>query len=153
MGTKTFILITFYSSFTSFIKPICIWSGPDDEELIVGDNAIVLHFNYGDSALSQVPLISGVNVVSESTCLRSNSLFLSITSPRTLCAGNRDGTGPAYGDSGAGLMVKRFGRWILRGVLYGGLTGNGVINLQEYLVYSDVAKYFPWIKSYIAKSA
>lgn len=88
-------------------------------------------------------------IVSGETCLRSNDQFSQITSNRTFCAGNRNGQGPCTGDSGGGLMMERNGRWTLRGTVSGALAeaNSEDCDLQQYVIYSDIAKFTSWIHS------
>lgn len=101
------------------------------------------------NTFTAVPKKVDTKIVSDSECLRSSSAYNMLTSPRTFCAGNRDDTGPCMGDSGSGLMINRNGRWYLRGVVSAGQTKNRQCNLQEFVVFCDVAKHLQWIANHI----
>lgn len=54
-----------------------------------------------DAISTSQPLWTEIPVVDEVTCIRSQDALNRLTSNRTFCAGNRDGTtGPCNGDSG-----------------------------------------------------
>lgn len=52
---------------------------------------------------------------------------------------------------GSGLMVYRNNRWMIRGIVSAGLTNgkNGQCILTEYIIFTDVAKFLPWIRQYM----
>ncbi|XP_055853325.1 serine protease gd-like [Episyrphus balteatus] len=134
--------------FTTSVRPICMWQGSVDTRDIEGiSGAIVGWGSDGQRKTTIVPTLVNATIVSEITCIRSNDLFISLTSNRTLCAGNLDGTGPCVGDSGNGLMIRKRNKWMLRGTVSAAL-GNPTQQcpLDEYVVYSDAAKFLEWIR-------
>lgn len=99
-----------------------------------------------------MPKTITVPVVDGQECVQSHDGLNDIASKRTFCAGNNNGEGPCKGDSGGGFAMLRNGRWTLRGTVSASLgTGdpNMPCNLQHFVVYSDVAKFIPWIRSYL----
>lgn len=69
--------------------------------------------------------------------------------------GDRNGVGPCLGDSGGGLYILEGGRWRLRGVVSLSLrpeNGDKTCNLDEYVIFTDAAKYLPWIKGIVQSS-
>ncbi|XP_019892773.2 serine protease gd isoform X2 [Musca domestica] len=137
--------------YTNFIRPICLWSEPVDSNLIVGQTGVVAGWGGDEHGESFTPIPKKVeaNIVSDSDCLRSSQAYSTLTSKRTFCAGNRDGSGPCMGDSGSGLMINRNGRWFLRGVVSAGQTKQQKCNLLEYVVFCDVAQHLQWVQSNI----
>lgn len=135
--------------YTNYIRPICLWSEPADSRLIVGSTGVVAGWGGDENGRSFTPIPKKVeaNIVSDSDCLRSSQAYSTLTSSRTFCAGNRDGSGPCMGDSGSGLMINRNGRWYLRGVVSAGQTKQQKCNLLEYVVFCDVAKHMAWVQS------
>ncbi|XP_061394331.1 serine protease gd-like, partial [Musca vetustissima] len=135
--------------YTNFIRPICLWSEPVDSNLIVGQTGVVAGWGGDENGETFTPIPKKVetNIVSDSDCLRSSQAYSTLTSKRTFCAGNRDGSGPCMGDSGSGLMINRNGRWYLRGVVSAGQTKQQKCNLLEYVVFCDVAKHLSWVQS------
>lgn len=89
--------------FTKFIKPICLWTGSSSYEDLVGRKGTIAGWGKTEySALAtDRPKWTEIFIVDTLTCLRSNSAFNSLTSDRTFCAGDRNGSsGPCNGDSG-----------------------------------------------------
>ncbi|XP_054747777.1 coagulation factor VII-like isoform X1 [Anastrepha obliqua] len=135
--------------FSRYIQPICLWSETTESSLIVGRTATVVGWGYEgkrDQDISPLPKMVDVTVVSKQDCLSSSAAFQQLVTDNTICAGNRDGTGPCMGDSGGGLMVQRNGRWVLRGIVSVGQSSRQHCNLYEYVVYCDMAKYVTWVR-------
>lgn len=120
-----------------------------ETSLIVGQTGTVAGWgaDEGGRTFTPIPKKVSANIVSDGECLRSSEAYSMLTSPRTFCAGNRDGSGPCMGDSGSGLMLNRNGRWYLRGVVSAGQTKQQKCNLLEYVVFCDTAKHLSWITS------
>lgn len=80
--------------FTNFIQPICIWASTQTYNDIVNVQGIVAGYGKTETSVtaSDKPYWVELPVVDEGICLRSNSAFTKITSRRTFCVGNRDGT-------------------------------------------------------------
>uniref|UniRef100_A0A1I8Q9S0 Peptidase S1 domain-containing protein n=1 Tax=Stomoxys calcitrans TaxID=35570 RepID=A0A1I8Q9S0_STOCA len=134
--------------FNAYVRPICLWSEPVDTNRIVGMTGVIAGWG-GDengNAYTAIPKMVDANIVSEGECLRSSQVYASLTSRRTICAGNRDGTGPCMGDSGSGLLLNRNDRWYLRGVVSIGTTKQKKCDLLEYVVFCDVAQHLSWIE-------
>jgi secreted trypsin-like serine protease len=55
------------------------------------------------------------------------------------------------GDSGGGLIIKdNNGRWTLRGLVSAAIRGpDGSCDLENYVVFTDVARHIDWIKRFI----
>ncbi|CAG9858489.1 unnamed protein product [Phyllotreta striolata] len=136
------------------IKPACLWSGDDSIEAVVGEVGVVAGWGKtekGVLSLSQ-PKFAKMPIVSQEQCLRSHPQFAAVTSSRTLCAGNNDGSGPCNGDSGGGLMIRRNGQWALRGLVSLSLASGVPVlgcDLSLYVVFTDVSKYSDWLYSVI----
>ncbi|XP_053946913.1 serine protease gd-like [Anastrepha ludens] len=139
-------------SFSEFIRPICLWNESSDNSLIVGQTAFVAGWGADEKGreVTALPKMVDASIVSDNECLRSSEVYSKLTTPRTICAGNRDGTGPCMGDSGGGLMLSRNGLWMLRGVVSAGLTSQGQCDLSQYVIYCDLAKHIAWVRSNIS---
>ena len=88
--------------YSRFIKPICIWRETNYYSDIVGKKGRIAGWGKTDnsSVSHSTPKWTDVSVVDAETCLRSDSVFVTITSKRMFCAGNRDSSkGPCNGDS------------------------------------------------------
>ena len=139
---------------------------------------------------STVPKFVSTPIVSNKVCFQANPKYRSLSSNRTFCAGvilqksdattlNKSGfdgkplrfqhplpQGPCTGDSGAGLMLFKNNRWILRGTVSGSLPVtqisddssassaaapallNHSCSNNQYVIYTDVAKFIDWIFSF-----
>ncbi|XP_037049414.1 serine protease gd-like [Bradysia coprophila] len=139
--------------FTELIRPICLWDGDDSIGSVEGQLGTVVGWGRDEvgNILTAEPKKITIPIVSEAECLRSSDTYRYITSQRTFCAGDRDGTGPCNGDSGSGLAFKINGKWMLRGIVSAALADpiSSTCNLGEYVVFTDVAKFVGWIKSYM----
>ncbi|CAK1590142.1 unnamed protein product [Parnassius mnemosyne] len=140
--------------YNSNIKPACLWSGNPDLNRIVGQTGVVT--GWGDNEIGKGghgdPRMIRLPIVSTTDCRASKPDFHKLTSETTLCAGNRDGSGPCSGDSGGGLFVLDDGRWKLRGIVSLALSTTSAdkrCNLDEYVVFTDAAKYLTWIKKHM----
>uniref|UniRef100_A0A1I8NNK9 Peptidase S1 domain-containing protein n=1 Tax=Stomoxys calcitrans TaxID=35570 RepID=A0A1I8NNK9_STOCA len=183
--------------FNTFIRPACMWSGSTKIEYIEGEPGIVVGWGLGGfnitkqmSTTSTVPKIMSTPIVSNEVCYAANPKFRSLTSNRTFCAGvmfdknlgtkslaskplvfNGQATqGPCSGDSGAGLMLLKNNRWMLRGTVSGSLplasnaknveeakarpsiaptSSTRSCSINQYVIYTDVAKFLDWIFAFI----
>ncbi|XP_059616531.1 uncharacterized protein LOC132261647 [Phlebotomus argentipes] len=145
------VVIARQVEFTQFIRPVCLWSGPQTQDAIVGRVGVVVGWGRDEhgNVNTPEPKKAEVPVVSDATCLRSNEAFSKITTDRTFCGGWRNGSeGPCNGDSGGGLIFDVNGRWTLRGIVSASLSDmlTSSCNLKEYVVFTDVAKYSDWIR-------
>ncbi|XP_073948148.1 serine protease gd-like isoform X2 [Choristoneura fumiferana] len=138
--------------FNNYIRPACLWSGKNDLSSIVGSTGVVA--GWGASELGPgsegEPRMVRIPVVSTAVCRASKTDFHLLTSSNTLCAGDRNGAGPCLGDSGGGLYLLEGGRWRLRGVVSLSLrpeNGDNSCNLNEYIIFTDAAKYLQWINN------
>jgi secreted trypsin-like serine protease len=134
--------------YSKFIRPICLWSGSDELTKVIGQVGIVAGWGKNDQGQINTDFPKKVNVpiVSDGTCLRAHEAFVHITSDRTFCAGGRAGEGPCQGDSGGGLVLKVGKKWFLRGIVSASLRDGASCDVSNYAVFTDVAKFIPWIK-------
>ena len=140
--------------YSEYIRPICLWNGPNDINEIIGSTGTVVGWGRDGSGnmVSAEPQKISLPVVAEATCLRASDTFRYITSERTFCAGAKNGRGPCNGDSGSGMTMLRNNRWVLRGIVSASLADPVLnsCNLAEYVVFTDMAKFDHWIRSYVA---
>ncbi|KAJ0173208.1 hypothetical protein K1T71_011384 [Dendrolimus kikuchii] len=141
--------------YNNYIRPVCLWNEDQtDLDQIVKKRGVVAGWGgneFGEAGRGK-PRKASLPVVSWDTCKASREEFHKLTSATTLCAGDRNGTGPCNGDSGGGLYMKERGdkRWKIRGVVSVSLhsdDGEYACNVQQYIVFTDTAKYLSWIKS------
>ncbi|KAJ0173207.1 hypothetical protein K1T71_011383 [Dendrolimus kikuchii] len=155
--------------YTDYIIPICLWSEEyADLSNIVGRNGVIAGWgrNEDGSAGSGKPRRAKIPIVSTEECRSSHIDFVKLTSDRTICAGDRNKTIPCDGDSGGGLYLRYKGikgendkdqPMRLRGVFSVSLENKDDdslydCNIQEYVVFTDVAKFTPWIRNIMETS-
>ncbi|KAJ8712773.1 hypothetical protein PYW08_008077 [Mythimna loreyi] len=144
--------------FNQYIRPACLWAGNTDLSLIVGKFGTVA--GWGDQGVGGIgaqgePHKVNIPIVSTNDCRASKALFHELTFDSTLCAGDRMGSGPCVGDSGGGMYLFNGGKWRVRGIVSVSLraeNGDATCNLNEYVVFTDTAKFLTWIKNIIAQS-
>ncbi|XP_059610758.1 uncharacterized protein LOC132257743 [Phlebotomus argentipes] len=138
--------------FTQFIRPICLWK-PTDPEISFNESGIAAGWGMDESGnvYTQFPRWIQIPIVANSVCRRSNQLFQSLLTERTLCVGWKNGiSGVCGGDSGGGFAFYINGRWVLRGLISTSLppTKSAKCNLDDYTIFVDVSKFLDWIQSY-----
>ncbi|XP_045466369.1 serine protease gd-like isoform X1 [Harmonia axyridis] len=139
--------------FSVIIRPICLWNGDNDLNEVVGKTGLVVGWGKDETDLkfSPEPKQIELPIVSQERCLRSHDSYIHITSERTFCAGKQDGKGPCNGDSGGGFVMKKNGRWFLRGVVSMSLSNvNGSCDLWNYVVFTDASKYKDWLLGFVS---
>ena len=137
-------------SYSHSVRPICLWKDTDKTD-IVGLNGTVVGWGKTETGeLSSTPKIVNVPIVSDVECIRSDPGFVFSTSERTFCAGGK-AIGPCQGDSGGALMLKRNGRWFVRGIVSNALTNpnTGLCDLNKFVVFTDASKFSDWIMKYM----
>lgn len=148
-GDLAIITLSTDVRFRETVRRACLWEESDDLDAVVNLEGTVAGWGSDnlDVEYSKDARSISLPVVSQAVCLRSDSGFQTITSSRTFCAGRRNNKGPCTGDSGAGFLMLRGGRWTLRGVTSLSLKDNISCDLDNYSVFVDVAKVKKWIKS------
>jgi len=135
--------------FNQFIQPVCLWESSLDMSPAAYDK---LSFIAGWGAdergfqVTNIPKMVSAKIFKNIECLAFPGANKIVT-PRTLCAGNVDGSGPCVGDSGAGLVITYEQRWILRAIVSGGLKSSRLCDKQDFVVYCDLAKHIDWVRS------
>ncbi|XP_060533352.1 transmembrane protease serine 9-like isoform X2 [Cylas formicarius] len=141
--------------FSRNIAPVCLWTGEETLDKVVGDDGSVAGWGVSSDAKRSVsPNANFVSVpiVATDQCLFSNLTYATITSDMTFCAGRRDGKGPCIGDSGAGFVLNRHGKFYLRGLASLTLSDEGGhCDLRNFAVFCDVARCKDWILSAMRK--
>ena len=140
------------ASFSSTIRPICLWDQSTEIDDMVNKQAVVAGWGKTERGeLSTVPNKLSIKVVSDAECMRSNFQLSAILTNRAFCAGNRDGSSPCNGDSGGPLMINRNGAWYIRGIVSISLQNEDRTSCDpyNYIFFTNVAKFIPWIRSHL----
>ncbi|XP_028175360.1 spermosin-like [Ostrinia furnacalis] len=144
--------------FNTNIRAACLWTGKTDQNRIIGEAGVVAGWGNSELGLAgeALPRMARVPIVSTAMCRASNADFHKLTSEYTFCAGDRNGVGPCLGDSGGGLYIIEDGRWRVRGIVSLSLrqeNGDDTCNLNNYIVFTDAAKYDKWIRNIVQQSS
>ncbi len=157
---------------TNKIRHVCLNTPSNPIQNFAGRNASVYGWGLTEE-LETVSELHHVDVplVDQVLCNSSNPNIPKIMSDTSFCAGARDGrTGPCngnflrfykqrtnrlilLGDSGGGMVLEVNGLWKIVGIVsaavgksttvYGKNTS--ICDLNHYLVYTDVSKFYKWI--------
>ncbi|XP_077298829.1 serine protease gd-like isoform X2 [Arctopsyche grandis] len=138
--------------FTAFIQPICMWASSTNLNILVGKTGTVVGWGKDENgnSVTPEPKKATARVASTEECQRNDPRIIPFTSSTTMCAGNKDGTGPCSGDSGGGLYFLLGGKWHIRGIVSNSLPDKETdeeCGLRDFVVYTDVSKYSDWINS------
>ena len=134
-------------TFSATIQPICL--------PILSSNVAAINkgfvVGYGKSEdetklHENIPKIIETPIHKNEDCFYKNYLLAKLSSRRTFCGGTGNGTGVCNGDSGSGLIILDGNTFYLRGVVSSSLlNGRRECNVDNYAVFTDVAKYIEWI--------
>nr|XP_019558146.2 transmembrane protease serine 9-like isoform X1 [Aedes albopictus] len=139
--------------YDNFVRPACLWNFDEDYKVLINKIGFVPGWGYNERGLVSEELsFAQMPVVAHETCIWSNRDFFSkVTSNTSYCAGFRNGTSVCNGDSGGGMVFKQSNRWYLRGIVSvsAALQDKITCDPNHYAVFTDVAKFLRWIKSYM----
>lgn len=131
----------------SYISPICIWDSIEDP---LANEGFVLGWGKTENTSKMhetVPKLTSVIIQNNEECLAGSSRLADLASSRTLCAGNRNGSGVCSGDSGGGLYINIDGIYYLKGLISSSLiTRDGECDISRNAVYTNIHKFGGWIK-------
>lgn len=132
--------------FNMHIQPICLIE-PNSNLSSVVDGEVVGFGRSERNNYESIAQIIKTPIQSNEKCIKSRSHEY-LLSHRAFCGGYANGTGVCLGDSGSGLFIYHKDAFYLRGIvsasLRGGLYG---CDVNTYAVFTDVAKFYSWIKS------
>lgn len=139
--------------FNHFVRPACLWNFDEDYKVMINKVGFVPGWGYTERGLVSEELsFAQMPVVAHETCIWSNRDFFSkVTSNTSFCAGFRNGTSVCNGDSGGGMVFKQSNKWYLRGIVSvsAALQNHVSCDPNHFAVFTDVAKFLRWIRSYM----
>uniref|UniRef100_A0A2M4ATC9 Putative serine protease n=1 Tax=Anopheles triannulatus TaxID=58253 RepID=A0A2M4ATC9_9DIPT len=132
-------------TYNDVVRPICLWSGSDNLEQVVGSKGYVCGWGITESGDAKYPSYVTATIKDRRECSRQLGRLFSANS-RTFC-GDGEGAVPCNGDSGSGLAIKRGRQHFLRGVVSVGQYDQVTLlcDTQKYVVYTDVAPFRYWL--------
>lgn len=132
--------------FTNVIQPICLIEPNSHLNTILNGETV----GFGVDENRQhggYAVVINTPIQSIEKCISSND-HQNLISHRTFCGGNADGTGVCVGDSGSGLYVYKNMKFFLRGIVSSSISGGEYgCDVSKYAIFTDVVKYYSWIKS------
>ncbi|CAH2232240.1 spermosin-like isoform X4 [Pararge aegeria] len=155
--------------YTEFVRAACLW--PENQmplSNVIGKKGSVVGWGFDDTGVATEELsLVEMPVVDQETCIRSYSAFFDKFTDRdyTYCAGYRDGTtdeitgtrkstSVCNGDSGGGMVFEMQGTWYLRGLVSLSVARHNEYRCDptHYVVFTDLAKFLPWIRDHISSN-
>lgn len=132
--------------FTRFIKPVCIWKSTAAPLVKKG---IFVGWGKGDEEsrnfIASTPRQLKIPIHENQQCFFKDYELAVISSPRTFCAGDANGTGVNIGDSGSGLFTKIDDAFYITGIASSCKTNYEGCDLNTYSVFTNVLKFQDWI--------
>ncbi|XP_050501125.1 serine protease Hayan-like isoform X2 [Diabrotica virgifera virgifera] len=144
---------------TDYVRPVCLWEDDTNLETIINKDGTVVGWGFDENKkISEKLMQAKMPVVSTIQCIYSNrDFFARFTSDSNFCAGFRNGTSVCNGDSGGSMVFPKKSTsgqnpvWQIRGIVSVGvaLQTEGICDTSQYVIFTDVAKFLPWIKGVI----
>lgn len=141
--------------FSDNIQAICL---PKSNEGEVSGTGILT--GWGKSERSDksyhdtLPSKLEIPAINASFCYPTFPALSKYSSHRMFCGGYKnESKAPCSGDSGGGLYFMHESKWIIRGIVSGGLlNGNFGCDIDRFSLYTNVARFVDWIKENMAAS-
>lgn len=135
-------------TFSNFIQPACIARIPksmtdinDGEIIQFKKSEISSSHNYGLARIN-------TQIQKPEDCFNKFPQLLGISSFRTICVGNSNGTSECTGNKGAGLTVVNNGRHFLRGIASTSFyTAENQCDTEAFTIFTDMRFYFSFVKN------
>ncbi|XP_055679891.1 CLIP domain-containing serine protease B15-like [Lutzomyia longipalpis] len=139
--------------YTDHIQPICLWASNATTNLRDIENRMATAVGWGSTendTLSDVLRYTEIPIVPTLTCLQSDRDFFGFfLSETNFCGGYLNGTNVCSGDSGGSLAIEDEHKvWRIRGIISLSVRrrDKDICNPKHYVIFTDVAKYLPWIE-------
>lgn len=144
-GDIAILLVDEYLSFNSYIQPICMMkSNPEFPR-----TGTVVGFGKSEAISKDHEEIAksiNLKIHKNEQCYRDFPELAKISSERTICGGNADGSGVCLGDSGSGLYIIHNGKYYLRAIVSASIRGNTYdCDVDKYAIFTDIYKFVDWL--------
>ncbi|XP_070504758.1 thioester-containing protein 1 allele R1-like [Chironomus tepperi] len=136
-------------TFSSYIQPICLIPPESNIAEISDGYAVGYGKNQNQNLENVLKYVKMPIELSNEECFYTNPALVSLSSRRTFCAGDRNGSGVCEGDSGNGLFVKYRGVHYLRGIVSASIADPEGCDTYNYAVFTNVIKFHEWITDII----
>ena len=136
--------------FNPSVQPVCLQGNHNQ---VVGDKGTVVGWGYNENN-TLINILSYVTVplVDNDKCAENIPVFMKHLQDTMFCAGDRNSSSPCPGDSGGGLYFNINEKWVIRGIVAIGKANPKNLlfcNPEDFVVYTDVTKYFYWIQKHM----
>lgn len=134
-------------SFSEYIQPICLFGNSNEQSATSG---VVVGYGKSEDFTKKyenIPKKIEVPIHKQDKCFLTQPNLARLSSTRTFCAGSSDGNGVCSGDSGGGLIIKSSNVYYLYGIVSSSLVRDGLCDLHNYAIFTNVQMYKEWIKS------
>lgn len=139
-------------TFSTSIHPICLWQH-DAEPVQTTAAAVGWGRSESGAKHENTPRDVVLDILPNEDCFLKSHRLASLSSKRTFCGGNpKEGKTVCNGDSGSGLFIQSANVWYLRGIVSSSFVINGVCDIKDYAVYTNVLKFTSWINQIIAET-
>ncbi|XP_034826064.2 chymotrypsinogen A-like isoform X4 [Maniola hyperantus] len=150
--------------YNNYVQPACLWNDTVWDRLSYDAYATVVGwgFDQSDSLTSTLHSVS-MPQIPNIQCIYSKPEFYGnlLRDEKRFCAGYTNGTSVCNGDSGGAFAyfvpdIADFkassvpGAWYVKGIVSNTLSlGAAICDPNAYAIFTDVAKYLPWIQNII----
>lgn len=134
--------------FDNYIQPLCLISRDMEDSIVTVKVGLVAGFGKSEDATKlheDIARVLELPMHDTLECVLNYPDLASLSSERTFCAGHANGTGVCTGDSGSGYIVKYKGAYYLRGIVSSSAFSDGVCDVFQYSVFTNVLNYTDWI--------
>jgi secreted trypsin-like serine protease len=146
-GDIAILMLDEQVTFSSYVQPVCLPKlGSDMKDVTEG---VIVGFGKSESSISHEnePKKAFTPIQKSEECFSKFPNLAGISSVKTFCAGNANGTGSCTGDSGGGLTVVNHGRHFLRGIVSASLYATKYgCDVNSYAIFTDMRFYLSFVK-------
>lgn len=133
--------------FDERIQPICLWESENEP---IEDAGVVVAWGVSEDDtknLEKVPMLVRLTIPNTARCYQEEPELAKLAGVNTFCAGQKNGSGVCYCDSGGGLFIIVDRLFFLKGIVSSSLaTNDGDCDVISNALYTDVLKYSDWIR-------
>ncbi|CAB3370502.1 Hypothetical predicted protein [Cloeon dipterum] len=143
------------------VKPACLWNLNASPDLIVDTYGAVVGWGLEETfKINDTLRVADIPVIDYKKCFSADREFYNnrLWYGYNFCAGVKNGTSVCNGDSGGGLILydPKTRRFYLRGIVSTAksqiVDGKAVCDYSTYALFTDVARYVPWIMEHVLKT-
>ncbi|XP_065348880.1 CLIP domain-containing serine protease B4-like [Cloeon dipterum] len=143
------------------VKPACLWNSNASPDVIVDAYGLVVGWGLEETfKINDTLRVADIPVIDHKKCFSADREFYNnrLWYGYNFCAGVQNGTSVCNGDSGGGFILYNASarRYYLRGIVSTAkaqtVDGKAVCDYSTYALFTDVARYVPWIMEHVLKN-